>query len=315
MSNISPEVLKKIRENQQNQRTKLDLSNCNLDYIPDEVFNLTHLQTLDLSSNKLTRIPSAIASLTNLTKLDLTNNQLEKVPSAITNLTTLTVLSLRNNQINYIPNAIENLCNLTELDLSGNEIVMIPPAIAQLTKLIKLDISCNQIQEIPKAIAQLPNLKDFIYIGGSNRITEPKSHIMARGLPGIREHYQVNIGNTTNNQSPIPDNEAENTNKPSPRKTRVKSSWANGSFYLFAFVVVIGLIGYFAGILPPLNLLILVMAGILFVIVIGVLQSLMDGQLSDKSFTEIIIKVIEQLPVIGNTISQILSGNKSEEKE
>jgi Leucine rich repeat/Leucine Rich Repeat len=274
---------------------------------------LTNLQTLNLSGNNLTTIPTAIASLTNLTKLDLTGNKLTKIPSAITNLSTLNYLNLRANKITNIPDAIANLSNLTKLYLSGNQIAMIPAAIANLINLTTLDLINNDIGVIPKAIASLPKLT--ILRLQKNPIYKPTPEIVNQGLTGIREYYQIN-NNKTVNLTPNEENNQEESkiNKPK-RKKGIKSSWANGLFYLFMFVVVIGLIGYFAGKLPPLNLLIVVMSGILFIPIIGILQLRNDEQLSDQSFTEVMIKVIEQLPVVGDIIGKILPDNKSNEEE
>jgi len=54
--------------------------------------------------------------------------------------------------------------------------------------------------------------------------------------------------------------------------TKIKSAWANGSFYLFLFVVVVGAIGYLAGNLSIQNLIAVIIAGIVFVPLIGALQ-------------------------------------------
>jgi len=80
---------------------------------------------------------------------------------------------------------------------------------------------------------------------------------------------------------------------------QVKSAWANGLFYLFTFAVVVAGMGYLAGHLPLYTLAVVVAAGILFILLIGVLQLRQDDRLSEKSFTELARLVIRQLPLIG----------------
>jgi len=79
----------------------------------------------------------------------------------------------------------------------------------------------------------------------------------------------------------------------------VKSAWANGSFYLLTFAVVITGLAVLARSVSPYVLGGLVVAAIIFVPLIGVLQLRQDNQLSEKSFVELLKLVIGQLPLIG----------------
>ena len=64
----------------------------------------------------------------------------------------------------------------------------------------------------------------------------------------------------------------------------VKSSWANGSFYLFAFVVVIGGLGFLSGSIPLYTLTLIVIAGVLVVPIIGAFQLRQDERLLKNPF-------------------------------
>ena len=79
----------------------------------------------------------------------------------------------------------------------------------------------------------------------------------------------------------------------------VRSAWANGSFYLFAFAVVIAGLGVLANTVPFYALATILVAGLLFVPLIGALQLRQDNRLSEESFTELMKMVIGQLPLIG----------------
>lgn len=89
---------------------------------------------------------------------------------------------------------------------------------------------------------------------------------------------------------------------PSANEPVVRSAWANGLFYLFAFVVVSGVVAWIAGSLDLLALGIVVIAGLIAVPLIGALQLSMDKRLSQKTFLELMRLVIGQLPLIGGLV-------------
>ena len=89
-----------------------------------------------------------------------------------------------------------------------------------------------------------------------------------------------------------------------------KSSWANGLFYLFVFIVVVYSLGFFAGELPFYTLCIIVIAGILFIPIIGAFQLIQDKRITEKSFLKLMKMVIGQLPLIGNILGNFLNPNK-----
>ncbi len=81
-------------------------------------------------------------------------------------------------------------------------------------------------------------------------------------------------------------------------KVVVRSAWANGSFYLFAAVVVMAGVSIMAKLLPLYVLPVVFLSGILIVLITGMFQLLQDKSLPDKSFTELMKMVIKQLPLI-----------------
>ena len=103
----------------------------------------------------------------------------------------------------------------------------------------------------------------------------------------------------------------EKENKP----IRVKSAWANGSFYLFVFVVVVAGIGFLGNQLAFPTFCVVVIGGILFVPIIGALQLKQDERLQDETFLELMKMVIGQLPLIGDVLGKVLNpSNKSEDE-
>lgn len=86
---------------------------------------------------------------------------------------------------------------------------------------------------------------------------------------------------------------------------RNKSAWANGSFYLFTFLVIIVSLGVLAKSVPFYTLALIIIAGVLFIPIIGALQLRQDNRLREKTFMELIRLVINQLPLIGSIAKKI----------
>lgn len=84
----------------------------------------------------------------------------------------------------------------------------------------------------------------------------------------------------------------------------IKSAWANGSFYLFAFVVVSAGLAALSNYVDYKEFLAILIAGPLLVLVIGALQLKHDDRLKDKHFVELMKIVLKQLPLISKFFNQ-----------
>ena len=96
----------------------------------------------------------------------------------------------------------------------------------------------------------------------------------------------------------------------------IKSAWANGSFYVFVFLVVIAGVGVLARTVPLLVLPIVLVAAILFVPLIGVLQLRQDDRLSEEFFVKLVGMVFKQLPLLGKLakgIGKLFKGKQSDD--
>ena len=69
-----------------------------------------------------------------------------------------------------------------------------------------------------------------------------------------------------------------------PKAIKVKSGWANGSFYLFVFVVVVAGIGFLGQELSFPAFCVVVIGGVLLVLIIGALQLKQDERLQEETF-------------------------------
>jgi internalin A len=103
-------------------------------------------------------------------------------------------------------------------------------------------------------------------------------------------------------------NQGVNTMEENPNKPiKVKSAWANGSFYLFVFVVVVAGIGFLGNQLSFPALCVVVVGGVLFVPIIGALQLKQDDNLQEETFLELMKLTIGQLPLIGDMLGKVLN--------
>jgi len=104
--------------------------NANLE--SKELCHLTYLNFLDLSDNNLERLPEWIQELKTLKDLRLNNNILTQIPEWIGNLKELEVLSLIGNRITSLPQSLANLKRLKTLRLDNNHIKTFPLVLNEL---------------------------------------------------------------------------------------------------------------------------------------------------------------------------------------
>jgi len=155
--------------------TNLDLSDNNLNSLPESIYNLQNLEVLDLGYNNLNSLPESICNLQNLKILDLSHNNLNSLPQSIWNLKNLEVLYLyRCTNLNSLPESIWNLQNLKILDLDGNNVNSLPESIWDLQNLQYLSLEKNQLQELPESIWNLQNLI-YLNLGYNNLNSLPES--------------------------------------------------------------------------------------------------------------------------------------------
>jgi hypothetical protein len=84
---------------------------------------------------------------------------------------------------------------------------------------------------------------------------------------------------------------------PTTPTDRSNNPWLSGSFYLFAFVVIVGLFVWLTKLGAGGHILALIgVVGILGIIIIGTLQLRNDDRISDKSFVNLIREVLKKLP-------------------
>jgi len=140
---------------------KLDLSECEVEEVPEEVFNLIHLEELSLAGNNLTEIPDAIGNLESLEKLQLSGNRLRHLPQNIRKLKNIKGLWLHGNLLETLPEEIGYLKSLQQLAVAGNRLRYIPESIGSLTNLYEFVAAGNSLRDLPDSIGNMASLRVF----------------------------------------------------------------------------------------------------------------------------------------------------------
>lgn len=99
----------------------LDLSNQNLNTLPENITKLTKLNKIILSNNSFTQFPEILTEIDTLIDIDLSNNQITSIPASITELKSLQIMNFSNNSLTTLPTEFSSLESLNALILTGNK--------------------------------------------------------------------------------------------------------------------------------------------------------------------------------------------------
>ncbi|VDI22353.1 Hypothetical predicted protein [Mytilus galloprovincialis] len=154
-------------EAENNPEPNIDVSNCELDEIPDDLYsacNYLQKEALLLNNNWLSGIdkPDRLNDFRTLRVLDLHHNEIKNLPENIHQLENLQVLNLENNKLSKLPSSIGKLRHLQTLNIKSNRLHSFPEEICNLKSLRTLDISGNKIVRLPKQFYKVRTLETLI---------------------------------------------------------------------------------------------------------------------------------------------------------
>ncbi|ELT96188.1 hypothetical protein CAPTEDRAFT_42875, partial [Capitella teleta] len=150
--------------------TTADLSNCHLEFLPENLFINEQLAMLNLRHNVLRERPLdedtyTIGWLDDLHRfrwlrsLNLANNNLSQFPSSLCSIKTLVELNIASNRLEEIPGEIQQLSNLQALHLHNNHLSTLPLELLSLRKLFILVLAFNRFTILPPVVAQMTNVR------------------------------------------------------------------------------------------------------------------------------------------------------------
>jgi hypothetical protein len=169
---------------------KIDLSNCNLYEIPNDIFLIADIvELLNLGGNHISSLPLSMINFRKLKILFFANNNFETIPIVLGSLPSLYMLSFKSNKISNIPcdslsssigwliltdnlittlpSSIGRLIQLRKCMLAGNLITELPEEMENCVNLELLRLSSNKLKVFPKILLELPKLSWFACAGNT----------------------------------------------------------------------------------------------------------------------------------------------------
>ncbi|KAM5158057.1 PH domain leucine-rich repeat-containing protein phosphatase 1 isoform 2-T2 [Mantella aurantiaca] len=171
--------------------SSVDLSCCNLEHLPENLFYSQDLTHLNLKQNVLRLSPCSVAvgtiddlqRFTKLKSLNLSNNNLGAFPLAVCSIPTLTELNLSCNALHMIPSAVGEMHNLQTFLLDGNYLQTLPSELGKMSQLSYLGLSFNEFTEIPEVLEKMQAMDKLCMPGNSLQLLQLKT---LRRLPHIK---------------------------------------------------------------------------------------------------------------------------------
>ncbi|XP_070576487.1 malignant fibrous histiocytoma-amplified sequence 1 homolog [Ptychodera flava] len=128
--------------------------------IPDELIDdcRTDIKTLNLSDNLIEYINDEISELSGLSYVDVSNNRLNLVIYSFFELPNLTHVNFSDNNLMGLP-GVESAKKLLHLDISNNKFTKLDTGVFTLRRLRHLLVSDNRVDILPKDICGLHALR------------------------------------------------------------------------------------------------------------------------------------------------------------
>uniref|UniRef100_A0A1I8ILH6 PPM-type phosphatase domain-containing protein n=1 Tax=Macrostomum lignano TaxID=282301 RepID=A0A1I8ILH6_9PLAT len=196
---------KHIEKSTSQQDQTADLSESQLETVPEQLFALTQLRSLNLKRNCLFTKAMAeshqvrvklgyledLHRFRHLTVLNLSANRLTELPSSLCFLKSLVELNIATNQIAAIPSEISGLTKLEILHAHNNRLASLPDSMSALTHLSMLVLAFNHFLEVPPVLAAMSRWCENIVMPG-NRISSISERLADRLKPIRRINFRMN---------------------------------------------------------------------------------------------------------------------------
>jgi len=137
----------------------LELQMPNIVSLPDNIENLSKLESFTCTISSLKELPASISAWKKLKTMDISYTAITELPETIGELQNLETLKLNDNEIAQLPASFTKLVNLKHLEINNTNIQALPDNLGELSKLQYLDCRHTKISEIPGSAEQLKSLK------------------------------------------------------------------------------------------------------------------------------------------------------------
>ena len=140
--------------------TRLDLSGCAIERLPDEIATCASLEFLSLGKNPLRSLPETFSGLVNLRVLFFLGCDFTEVPAVIGRLPRLYMLSFKANKLERVPEGAvpKSVCWLI---LSDNRLAALPRCVGECVGMRKLLLAGNRLTNagLPDTMRNLCDLE------------------------------------------------------------------------------------------------------------------------------------------------------------
>jgi hypothetical protein len=164
----------------------LNLSDCWLTTLPDELSHLTGLTHLIVDHNLFTTLPDWVSRLPGLEVFNASYNGISQLPENFgESLNSLKGLHLSNNALTELNLPIGKFPMLQTLDVSGNRLDSLPESTGEIRYLAVINVSGNRLRALPHPMANLKYLTKLF--ARDNRISAiPDCFVNLRLLPLVK---------------------------------------------------------------------------------------------------------------------------------
>ncbi|MCH1930304.1 protein kinase [Shewanella sp. A25] len=142
----------------------LDLSNNQLDSLPDDFARLKRLKILFASNNCFETLPAVLGQCPALEMIGFKANHISRVPASSLPQQTRWLI-LTDNCISELPDTMGQLSRLQKLALAGNRLTSLPETMANCRNLELVRLSANALDTLPNWLLQLPKLSWLAFAG------------------------------------------------------------------------------------------------------------------------------------------------------
>jgi len=132
-----------------------------LEYLPEDIGDLSALTKLDISHNEIRWIPPSFTKLVKLKELDLRHNHFFELPKEFGACSSIEELVLDHNKFYDLPESMTNMPRLRSLSLDHNEYMLLPAWIDRLRKLDTITFSFNKVKKLPNNFMNMANLTEL----------------------------------------------------------------------------------------------------------------------------------------------------------